>query len=256
MGLSELWQAPSPASAGRSRPLLTRPHLHVGRCQKLPPSCAVRSSLTKCSPPPPPKKKRLRRHIHLGGWNPLWESNNAISILQALRSPIRKRPVCFTGHLPGVRCSPKALYKVLLWPRRSLSDSVTKKGIRDKPAPYPPGHPLGLSWPESWAGRPVSLTPMGPSLCPPSVQGTVYLATGLGCTAQARPLSGGRWVLSPILVRPRGRAPVSSTHPPLAALSGLEVVEAWAAAATVPSSHMRQAGALASHWVTGSLLTD
>lgn len=42
----------------------------------------------------------------------------------------------------------------------------------------------------------------------------------------------------------------------LAALSWLEVVEAWAAAATVPSGHVRQAGALASHWVAGSLLTD
>lgn len=68
-------------------------------------------------------------------------SNDAISIFKGLRSHMRKKPVCFAGHFPGVHCSPKTLCKVLLWPKRSLSDSVTKKGIRDKPAPYHPDIP-------------------------------------------------------------------------------------------------------------------
>lgn len=43
---------------------------------------------------------------------------------------------------------------------------------------------------------------------------------------------------------------------PPAAPAGLEVVEAREAVAAVPSSHVRQAGALASHGVAGRLLAD
>lgn len=78
----------------------------------------------------------------------------------------------------------------------------------------------------------------------------MYLAVGLGPRSEPGPSPEAPWCSLPSQWDPRGGT-VASPHPPLAALPGPEVVEAWAAAATVPSGHVRQAGALAGRWVTG-----
>lgn len=132
----------------------------------------------------------------------------------------------------------------------SLSGSGTEEGIRGHSGPCPPGPALGLLLARPWAGRAGSVTPTGLFLCP-FQRRTLHPAMGPGTPSLEAP-----WCFLPAWGDPRGRGPVASLHPPPAALPGPEVVEARAALAAVPSGHMRQAGALAGPWVTGSLLAD
>lgn len=136
-----------------------------------------------------------------------------------------------------------------------MTASLRKKS-ETKTAPCPPGHPLGLllAWILGWQGH--ESDPQGTVPLSPFSAGHSVLGTGSGTHIPS--------------LAPLGRSPGAFLHPgetlqegphslpdpPLAALSWLQVAEAGAAAATVPSSHVRQAGALAGHRVTGSVLAD
>ena len=119
-------------------------------------------------------------------------------------SLLRKKPICFTGDVPGVLCcSLKTPSKLLLWPQSSQSDRVTEEGSRDRTSSCLPGHPSGLllACVLGWQGS--ESDPEGPSPCPPSVQGTSQWAWRLpggffhpGGTARGRhpsctPLTAG-----------------------------------------------------------------
>lgn len=93
----------------RSHPLHTRPHLEVRTRQTAFPKLCPRGSTGSQNATPSPPPQRLWGHINLGDYTPLLGSHNATSILKALRSLARKKPVCFTGHFPGaLHCSPEA----------------------------------------------------------------------------------------------------------------------------------------------------
>lgn len=91
---------------------------------------------------------------------------------------------------------------MLLWPERSLSVSITEKGIGHRTGPCPPGRPLGLllAWILGWQCResdPQETVPSSSSGAGHSAPGS-----GPGTTFRAGPLSGGSLVLSSIPVGP------------------------------------------------------
>lgn len=152
-----------------------------------------------------PRKKRPWGCMCLRDWNSLWESHNAISILKALRSPSRKKSVCFTGHFPGVHGSPKTLSKVLWWPQASLR---TKS--ETKTAPSLPGHPLGLllAWILGWQDHESDAqgtVPLSPFSAGHSVPGT-----GSGTYIPSLALVGRPPGAFLHLVRPCRRGPAAS----------------------------------------------
>lgn len=144
---------------------------------------------------------------------------------------------------------------MLLWPKGHTVTVSLRRESETKPAACPPGHPLGLLLACILGWQDHESDAKSPSLCPPLAKGTTCLAVGLG---QHLPNQAPPWGLPGAFFHPGEvpRAPAVSPYLPPAAPPRLEVEEARVAAATVPSSHVRQAGALARHWVAGHLLTD
>lgn len=164
--MSELWNTPSPAAtaaAGGGGGLQTSPSAHevpspCGSMSNTFPSCTLGS----CP------------HTHTvavgtqASWRPYPYGKSGCA-QQSKGSESRKAEICLLHrHLPGAPCAPKAQPKVLLWPKSHRVTASLRRESDAKPAPCPLDIPEGCSWPASWAGRAVSLTPKGLSLCPPS----------------------------------------------------------------------------------------
>lgn len=104
--------------------------------------------------------------------------------------------------------------KLLLWPKRSQSDRVTEKGIRDPTSPCPPGHPLGLLLACSlgWQGHesdPQGTVPLSPFSAGHSVPGS-----GPGTThAKPGPSLEAPWRLRPSWRNTQGKGTHSLTPP-------------------------------------------
>lgn len=104
--------------------------------------------------------------------------------------------------------------KLLLWPKRSQSDRVTEKGIRDPTSPCPPGHPLGLLLACSlgWQGHesdPQGTVPLSPFSAGHSVPGS-----GPGMTpAKPGPSLEAPWRFRPSWRNTRGKGTHSLAPP-------------------------------------------
>lgn len=121
--------------------------------------------------------------------------------------------------------------------------------------PCPPRHPRGLPLAclLGWQGR--ESDPQGTVPLSPFRGGHHEPAMGLDTHSKPGPSLGAPGAAFPCGGTP-GAVHPQPHHPPPAAPPGLEVVEARAAAAAVPSGHVRQAGALAAHRVAGSPRAD